>query len=146
MTPNQAKRFGAMVRRRREALGMTTTELACKVGTRDSTISRIELGAFATPRPDKLAHLAEHLSLPLADVFAAVGYVVPDELPRWEAYLRTKYPDLPDDAIAELQLSFTRITARYDAAADGASIHDLHRTSRRPSRAAIARSLGKDFG
>jgi transcriptional regulator with XRE-family HTH domain len=115
MDRKQAKKFGAMVRDRREELGISTTELARLVGTRDSTISRIELGAFATPRPDKLAGLAEHLQLSMADVFAAVGYVVPTDLPSCEPYLRSKYPELPEAAIAEIVQSFERVTARYES-------------------------------
>lgn len=58
------------------------------------TVVRLEQGRFASPSPAKLAHLAAALNLPLADVFAGAGYLVPDELPSFEAYLRARYPEL----------------------------------------------------
>lgn len=82
-------------------------------GVDNGTIVRIEQGAFAAPRPDKLSRIAEALRLPLADVFALAEYVVPDELPSLVPYLRAKYRALPAKAIAELERYFDDLAGRY---------------------------------
>lgn len=78
-----------------------------------ATIVRLEQGAFAEPRPETLRVVAEALGVSLADVFAMADYVVPDELPAFTPYLRTKYRDLPAPAVEELERSFKRIAKRH---------------------------------
>ena len=98
----EAQRFGALIRRRRQDLGLSTHDLGRLIGTGNSTIMRIEQGAFAATRPDKLARIAEALHLSLADVYARAGYVVPDELPSFREYLAARYRELPEAAAGEL--------------------------------------------
>ncbi len=83
----------------------------------DATIVRIEQGAFAAPRPDKLSRIAEALGLSLADVFALADYAVPDDLPSFQPYLRSKYRDMPAEAVDDLSKAFERIVRKhgYDA-------------------------------
>ena len=69
----------------------------------DVTVLRFEQGAFAAPAPDKLARLAAALGLTLADVYALADYAVPNDLPSFTPYLRTKYRDLPKDDIAAIE-------------------------------------------
>src|SRR4051794_21374498 len=113
MNKEQAKRFGQWLRQRRQEAGMTTTELARQVGTTDGTITRFEQGAFNAPAPDKLTRIAHALDLSLADVYAMAGYVVTDDLPSFQPYLRRKYRDLPGPAVKELERSFNKIVKRY---------------------------------
>ena len=80
MDKDQAVRFGKWLRERRQAVGMSTHELGERIGARNSTIIRIEQGAFAAPRPDKLARIAEALGISLADMYGHAGYAVPDDL------------------------------------------------------------------
>jgi transcriptional regulator with XRE-family HTH domain len=111
MDKEQAKRFGALIRARRHELGLSTYDVGNEIGSTNSTIIRIEQGAFAAPRPDKLARIAEVLHLSLADVFAEAGYVVPDELPSFRTYLVTRYRDLPETAVDELVAHFDSLNA-----------------------------------
>src|SRR5437870_5240835 len=103
MNPQQAKELGDRLRARREELGLSQRDLEAQTGVDNATITRIERGAFSAPRPDKLTRLADALGLSLADVFALAEYVVPDELPTFTPYLRSKYRDLPPPAVEELE-------------------------------------------
>jgi len=113
MDKDEARRFGHVLKRRRVELGLSTHDLGKLVGTRNSTIMRIEQGAFAAPRPDKLARIAEALRLSLADVFARAGYVVPKELPSFREYLAARYRELPEGAAGELARLFDDLMMRH---------------------------------
>ena len=117
MDQDEARRFGHLLKRRRGELGLSTHDLGKLVGTRNSTIIRIEQGAFAAPRPDKLARIAEALHLSLADVYARAGYVVPDELPTFREYLAARYRDLPDVAASELARLFDELMIQHGSSA-----------------------------
>ncbi len=113
MNPQQAKELGRRLRVRREELDLSVRELARRAGVDNTTIVRIERGAFAAPRPDKLSRIADALDLSLADVFALAEYVAPNELPAFAPYLRSKYRHLPTPAVEELERSFKRIVKRH---------------------------------
>jgi transcriptional regulator with XRE-family HTH domain len=113
MNHEQAKELGGMLRQRRQELRLSTHQLGAQVGVRQSTITRVEQGRFASPRPAKLASIARVLGLSLADVYARAGYLVPDELPSFEPYLSAKYRNLPETAIAELVRLFDELAAEH---------------------------------
>lgn len=113
MDQEQAKRFGSLIRARRQELGLTTYDLGKLIGTTNSTIMRIEQGAFAAPRPDKLARIAEALRLSLADVYAGAGYLVPNELPTFQTYLSARYSSLPQDAHDRLKSLFDTLILEH---------------------------------
>jgi transcriptional regulator with XRE-family HTH domain len=113
MNQEQAKELGEMLRQRRKELGLSTHQLGAQVGARQSTITRIEQGRFASPRPAKLAGIARVLGLGLADVYARAGYLVPDELPSFEPYLSAKYRNLPAAAVTELVRHFDELSTRH---------------------------------
>ena len=119
MEPDQAKRLGQTLRARREELGLSTRQLAEITVMSDATITRIELGAFMAPRPDKLSRIAEALGLSLADVFALADYAVPTDLPSFQPYLRSKYRGMPDEAIDDLDRAFARIVKKHGYKPDG---------------------------
>jgi len=102
MNQERSKRLGEFLRARREELGLSARHLARAVDVRDSTIMRLERGAYTAPAADKLARIAEHLKLELADVFALAEYAVPSSLPALPHYLRLRYPSLERQAIDEL--------------------------------------------
>jgi len=102
MNQERSKRLGEFLRARREELGLSARRIARAVGVRDSTIMRLERGAYAAPAADKLARIAEQLKLDLADVFALAGYAVPSSLPALPHYLKLRYPALHDRHIDEL--------------------------------------------
>ncbi len=113
MDKDQAARLGKLIRQRRQELGMSTHELGERIGTRNSTIIRLEQGAFAAPSPEKLAGIAEALGISLADMYGHAGYVVPNDLPGFHAYLPARYRNLPQEAIQELTDLFETLIARH---------------------------------
>jgi transcriptional regulator with XRE-family HTH domain len=113
MDQEQAKELGQRLRARREELGLSLRQLAEQADMNDATIVRIEQGAFAAPAPDKLARIAEALGLSLADVFALAEYAVPDDLPSFQPYLRSKYRDMPREAVDDLNKAFDRIVRKH---------------------------------
>ncbi|MFN2471119.1 MAG: helix-turn-helix domain-containing protein [Gaiellaceae bacterium] len=119
MNPKQAKALGKFFKEHRAALGLSTRALAAQSGVDMATIVRLEQGAFAEPRPDTLRVVAEALGVSLADVFAMADYVVPDELPAFTPYLRSKYRGLPSEAVEQLERSFARLAKRHGFEPDG---------------------------
>lgn len=113
MDKEQAARLGHLIRQRRQALGMSTHELGKRIDTKNSTIVRLEQGAFAAPSPEKLAGIAEALGISLADMYGHAGYVVPDDLPGFHAYLPARYRNLPQVAVQELIDLFEALIARH---------------------------------
>jgi transcriptional regulator with XRE-family HTH domain len=113
-----AERLGRLIRQRRVDAGLSTHELGNLVGTRNSTIIRLEQGAFAAPSPEKLARIAEALGMVLADIFGHAGYVVPDDLPGFHACLPGRYRDLPAEAVREQVELFETLTARHGLTPD----------------------------
>lgn len=113
MEPKQAKELGKRLRARREELGLSLRQLAERAETTDTTIIRIEQGAYAAPAPDKLSRIAAALDLSLADVFALAEYAVPDDLPSFQPYLRSKYRDMPREAVDDLNKAFHRIVRKH---------------------------------
>jgi transcriptional regulator with XRE-family HTH domain len=147
MTAQQAKAFGAYVRNRRESFGISQTQLARLVETRDSTINRLEAGAISAPRPDKLTRIADYLNLDLADVFAMVGYAVPRQLPNCLPYLRAKFPELPQEAINEIEIHLRVVAQRHGVNIDQQEVkHDSAPTKGvRPTFKALNEAFGEDF-
>jgi transcriptional regulator with XRE-family HTH domain len=113
MEQDQAKRFGRWLREQREAVGISTTELARRADTTDGTIVRIEQGVFRAPSPHKLARIAEALKLSLADIYSMAGYATAQDLPSFQPYLRRKYRDMPPAAVADLDEAFRRIASKH---------------------------------
>lgn len=115
MTEKQAKRLGDYLRKHREQLGLSTRAVAPQVGVDMAQIIRLEQGNVGSPKPQVLRAYADALHLPVADVLTLAGYPIIEELPSFQPYLRTKYHDLPDKALNELEQSFSDITKRYKA-------------------------------
>ncbi len=112
MDEAQAKALGAMLRRRRHALGLTVRQIEAATGIPNTTVSRIETGSFKAPRPDKLAKIAQALDLSAGELFAQAGYLEPGDLPDFATYLATKHPELPDDERRRLDDHFTNLLER----------------------------------
>ena len=89
------------------------SSLGGRIGARNSTVVRLEQGAFAAPSPDKLARIAEVLGITLADVYGHAGYAVPDDLPEFHAYLPARYRDMPKAAVKELTDLFDSLVVRH---------------------------------
>lgn len=105
--------LAALLKRRREAAGLSFRQLAELSGIPRSQLFALEQASIGKVQPSTLEALAAPLGVPLADLYAVAGYAAPRELPSFTPYLRSKYRTLPDEAQDELQQSFARITAKY---------------------------------
>jgi transcriptional regulator with XRE-family HTH domain len=113
MTPEQARQFGAYLRQHRETARLSMRGLAAKAGLDIRVISMLEHGDVLRPKADTLRALALALGLPVAELYAASDYLTADDLPTPAPYLRTKYPDLPDEAIEQIDRYLTRLMRRH---------------------------------
>ena len=118
MSPDAASRLALLLRTTRQSLGLSVREVSRRSHITDSNIVRMEQGVIANPRPDTLKAIADVLGLDLADVFASIDYVQPKGLPSFTPYLRSKYADLPDKAVDDLQKYFTKLANQYGLSPD----------------------------
>lgn len=122
MNDEQAQKLGAVLKARRDELKLSTYDVAKAMGVKQSTVVRLEHGAFVAPRPDKLIGIAEALGLRAAELFAMAGYITPSDLPSLDTYLRIKYCDLPEEDLDTIAAYITKlakkreVTARADTA------------------------------
>ena len=87
-------------------------ELARQVGVHQSLITRTERGLYAQPAPEILHRIANALEVPAEDLFALAGYEVPENLPTFPAYLRSKY-DMSPEAARQLTDYFAFVAERF---------------------------------
>lgn len=100
--------LGKLLSRARRGKGLSLRQVADKVGVTHLTIYHLEQGVYLKPSPQNLQKLARVLDLAVEDLFAKVGYAMPD-LPDFAPFLRTKY-DLSDDVVAQMERYLARIT------------------------------------
>jgi transcriptional regulator with XRE-family HTH domain len=91
-----------LLRSERRRSQLTVRELAERAGLVPSTVSRLEHGIAAAPKPTHLQRLASALSIDVEELYAAAGFIAPQSLPELRPYLRVKY-NLPDDATDQIE-------------------------------------------
>lgn len=69
--------LGRILRRRREALGLTIREVQRRCGISNSYLSQVENGKIEHPGPLYLAKIAEIYQIPVGDIYYHIGYVPP---------------------------------------------------------------------
>jgi transcriptional regulator with XRE-family HTH domain len=119
MTPENARKLGAELRKRREALGLSLRQLEELSGVDDTTIVRLEAGRSQRPATEKLQRLAVALDVPLEDLLITAGIQTDRGLPTLRPYMRTKYPQLPEEAQVDLDRYLGRLAKRYGVSLDG---------------------------
>lgn len=115
MTPDEARHLADLLRSHRLAQGLAAREVARRAGVDVGTVTRLEQGQILSPRAENLRAIGEVLHIPAADLFAVAAWLPKDELPSFRPYLRSKYRDLPPEAIAEIEAVFERIARDYGA-------------------------------
>lgn len=103
-------RLGSVIRQRRLQRRLSQRELARRAGLTD--IVRIEKGLVA-PKAETLRAIADGLQLNLSELLIAANFEQPAELPPLMPYLRSKYDDLDDAAVAEVNDFVERLRARH---------------------------------
>lgn len=92
--------LGATLRRRRLELGWTMRALEDASGVDDAVISRIENGEIVQPRVDKITRIATALGLDPVVVLSDATGTEPVTI---AGFLRSRYPDLPAEAAADIE-------------------------------------------
>jgi transcriptional regulator with XRE-family HTH domain len=111
MRDNERAALVALLRKRREELGLSARQVAFKAGIDPGSITWLEQGKVAQPRFETVRALAEALDLPLADVYAAANWLPEGELPSLRPYMRAKYgDDLSDDDLAKVERYVQRLS------------------------------------
>lgn len=112
LSKEQAAHLATILRARRAELRLSMRDVAADSGLQLATISGLETGGNLTPQPDTIAALAKALQLSVSDLYAAVGWLPAGELPNFRPYMRAKYRDLPDDAVAEVEAFIDQLAKR----------------------------------
>jgi transcriptional regulator with XRE-family HTH domain len=100
--PRDLKQLGSLLKSERERAGMTVRQLAEAAGLVPSTVSRLETGFIASPKPEHLQRLAQALGIDVEELYAAAGYLMSGTLPELRPYLRTKY-GLTDQQASQIE-------------------------------------------
>ena len=88
-------------------------QVATQTGMNASVISKLEAGQILGPLPETLKDLARVLKIPMSDLFVIADWLPADELPTLKPYLRAKYHDLDEAAIAELERYADQLAKRH---------------------------------
>ena len=104
--------LGEYVRARRTENGWTLAEAARRSGVDIAYWSRLELGEYRTPNPRFLSAIARALDVQPEDLYGLAGYDIPERLPEFAPYLRSKY-DLPPEAIRDLEKYYAQLRSYY---------------------------------
>lgn len=94
--------LGTTLRMRREAAGLSRTELAKRLQVSLPHLSRLERDEVTHPSLKLLQRIAKCLDIRLEDLYALTGLLLPTDLPDFIPYLHAKHPDWPDLVVAEL--------------------------------------------
>jgi len=115
LTPEQALALAKILRAKRAVLQLSMRQVEAVSGVNSATIVRLERGSILTPQPETLKAMAAALDLSVSDLFAVADWVPAQELPTFRPYLRAKYKQLPESAVAEMEQFFEHLTMRHGA-------------------------------
>jgi len=88
-------------------------KLAAQTGFHFRTITELEAGTNRSPQPDTLSTIAAALGLSISDLYVLIGWLPAGELPTLRPYLRAKYHDLDEQAIADIEAYAERRAQRH---------------------------------
>ena len=105
--------LGDLIKSKREAAGLTLTQLAQELAVSRSYLYRLERGAYTHPSSRVLAHLIKRLDISVEDAYAVTGYILPNDLPNFGPYLRAKHADWPEEALQQLENFYDFLKNKY---------------------------------
>lgn len=103
MKHDELSPLARLIKQRRTKAGLTAREVARRAGLSPTVVTRLESGERTAPQQDVVHGLARALNIPVVDLLAISGWLPQGELPTLRPYLRAKYRDLPDEAVAEIE-------------------------------------------
>ena len=101
------------IRTRREELGLSASEVARRAGIAKGTVTRLELGQIGSPQTDSLRAIADVLDIPLTNLLVESRILRDTDLPTLQPYLRTKFKDMPESAVREIEEHFKTVAAKH---------------------------------
>jgi transcriptional regulator with XRE-family HTH domain len=119
MNDNQATTLAELLRSKRVDMGLSASETARRAGMTPSTLTRLEQGQIAAPTAASLQALGEVLGVSASDLFATIGWVPEGDLPSMTPYLRSKYRDMPPEAIADIEQHFNKVARSHGITVNG---------------------------
>ena len=126
MNTHGKRAIAHILRRKREALGLSATQVARRANLDPGTVTRIELEQINEPTPASLKAIAGVLDIPVSDLFVVADWIPKEELPSLLPYLRSKYADLPEQVAAELENLMIRVLERGNGTEPAAELIDQH--------------------
>lgn len=109
MESEQTSPLGNLIRRRRLELALSLRDVEDLTGLSRANLSRVEAGNSGV-RPEALGGLSRALRTPLADLYEAAGFPIPQTLPTIRPYLRRAY-NVTDEAADEIEAYLQRLGA-----------------------------------
>ncbi|WP_165592568.1 helix-turn-helix domain-containing protein [Mycobacteroides abscessus] len=103
MTPEQTVNLAQLLREKRTELRLSIPVAAQRAHVDRGTLWRLEEGRITYPRAEVLIALGTVLTIPPADLFTTVGWLPVNQLPGLRTYLKTKYPDMPIQLVAQIE-------------------------------------------
>ena len=113
MTPSQCDELAELLTSRRKAQGLSIRGVASAAGVDAATVLSLEQGRIEQPKAAKLRAIGGALGIPAAELYAVVGWLPGAELPAFRPYLRSKYQELPEEAVTEIEAVFDRLARDY---------------------------------
>lgn len=108
--------LGQFIKKVRVEKKLTQEEIASKSGLARNYISRLEDDQFKSPSAMVLVRLARGLGVSHEAIFQIAGYIPKMEktdLPSFDVYMRTKFPELSEGAIKEIEFYKEFIKQKY---------------------------------
>lgn len=113
---HQPSPLGELLKGLRKSAELSLYELAKRSGVARNKLLLIERGEIRQPTTATLNKLAAALGIDPEDFYDAVWQDTNEPLPSPAVYLRTKYHQLSDEQVAELESMVKRVTAETDDA------------------------------
>ncbi len=108
----EAKKIGSIIKKRRDELQLTRSDLARRTGLTPSTIQRLEDGIFAHPSPRSLQAIADGLELQVNVLLAELGWMPKTVRPTLHPHLSITYYCIPAEVTQDIQKAIDRVAKR----------------------------------
>lgn len=114
----EAKRIAVIIRRRRQELHLTRSDLARRTGLAHSSILRLEEGTFAHPSPRSLKAIADGLELPVNVLLDETGWMPKVQRSSHRPHVTITYYRIPAEVARDIQAAVDAIATQHRTSFD----------------------------